>query len=105
MADQPVQQHQDQRLDRREPRREVDSGPGGPGELVPEAATLRDLRDGELVDEDGDDVRMYTGEPVETEDGWVLPQQQNLAGRDNIAGGGEWPDTDAPPAQPPPDED
>jgi hypothetical protein len=28
-----------------------------------------------LIDEDGDDIRQYTGEPVETEDGWILPQQ------------------------------
>ena len=28
-----------------------------------------------LIDEDGEDIRQYTGEPVETEDGWVLPQQ------------------------------
>jgi len=28
-----------------------------------------------LVDEDGDDIRHYTGEPVETDEGWVVPQQ------------------------------
>lgn len=54
---------------------------------------------GPLLDEDGDDIRMYTGEPVETDEGWVVPVQQNFAGKDNIAGGGEWPDPDAPPAQ------
>jgi hypothetical protein len=54
---------------------------------------------GSTIDEDGDDIREYTGEPVETEEGWVLPQQQN-AGPGNIAGGGEWPDPDTPPAQP-----
>ncbi len=26
----------------------------------------------------GDDRRQYTGEPVETDEGWVLPQQQNV---------------------------
>lgn len=48
-----------------------------------------------------DDVREYTGEPVETDEGWVLPQQQNV-GPGNEAGGGEWPDPDSPPAQTPP---
>lgn len=71
-----------------------------PGGGFPPArpGSLRDQTD--LIDEDGDDIRQYTGEPVETDDGWVLPQQQNLAGRDNIAGGGEWPDPDTPPAEP-----
>ena len=45
-----------------------------------------------LVDEDGDDVRQYTGEPVETEDGWVLPQQ-SANGSQNVVGGGEYPNT------------
>jgi hypothetical protein len=54
---------------------------------------------GSLKDADGDDIREYTGEPVETEEGWVVPQQQNV-GPGNMAGGGEWPDPDAPPAQP-----
>lgn len=67
--------------------------PAGPG-------TLSEQRD--LVDDEGDDIRMYTGEPVETDEGWVVPVQQNAAGRDNIAGGGEWPDPRARPAQPPP---
>ena len=68
--------------------------PSGPG-------TLRDR--GDLLDEQGEDIRQYTGEPVETEHGWVVPVQQNFAGRDNIAGGGEWPDPHAPPAQPSPE--
>lgn len=70
--------------------------PSGPG-------SLRDH--GDLIDEDGDDIRMYTGEPVETDEGWVVPAQQNFAGRDNIAGGGEWPDAHAAPAQPAPGSD
>lgn len=61
--------------------------------------TLREQ--GSLVDAEGDDVREYTGEPVETDEGWVLPQQQNV-GPGNEAGGGEWPDPDSPPAQTPP---
>jgi hypothetical protein len=45
-----------------------------------------------LIDEDGDDIRQYTGEPVETEDGWVLPQQ-TATGSQNVVGGGEFPST------------
>ena len=45
-----------------------------------------------LVDEDGDDVRQYTGEPVETDEGWVLPQQM-ANGSQNVVGGGEYPNT------------
>lgn len=42
--------------------------PSGPGTLAEQ---------GPLTDEDGDDIREYTGEPVETEEGWVVPQTQN----------------------------
>jgi hypothetical protein len=42
------------------------------------------------------DERMYTGEPVETEDGPRRPQQMNV-GIENMEGGGEWPDPHAPP--------
>ena len=45
-----------------------------------------------LIDEDGEDIRQYTGEPVETEDGWVLPQQM-VTGSQNVVGGGEYPNT------------
>ena len=45
-----------------------------------------------LVDEDGADIRQYTGEPVETEDGWVLPQQM-ATGSQNVVGGGKYPNT------------
>ena len=48
----------------------------------------------DLVDEDGDDIRQYTGEPVPTEHGTVAPQQM-VTGRQRDVGGGEWPD--APP--------
>lgn len=54
---------------------------GGPGNLADQT---------ELTDAEGDDIREYTGEPVETEDGWVIPQQQNV-GPGNEAGGGEFP--------------
>ena len=63
---------------------------GGPGTLAER---------GPLLDEDGEDIRQYTGEPVETEEGWVIPQQQNV-GPGNEAGGGEWPDPNAPSAMP-----
>jgi hypothetical protein len=43
------------------------------------------------------DERMYTGEPVETETGLRRPQQMNVSG-ENMEGGGEWPDPDAPAA-------
>lgn len=61
-----------------------------------EPGSLKDQRD--LIDEDGDDIRMYTGEPVETDDGWILPQQQNVPG--SSAGGGEYPDPATPSTQP-----
>jgi hypothetical protein len=60
----------------------------------------RSLRErGPLLDADGTDIREYTGEPVETEEGTVIPQQQNV-GPGNEAGGGEWPDPHVPSAQP-----
>lgn len=43
------------------------------------------------------DERMYTGEPVETEDGPRRPQQMNV-GVENMQGGGEWPDPKTPPS-------
>jgi len=62
-----------------------------------EPGTLAEQRD--LLDDEGEDIRQYTGEPVETEEGWVLPQQQNV-GPGNEAGGGEWPDPATPSAMP-----
>lgn len=58
--------------------------PHGDGRLLKEQTAL--------VDEDGDDIRQYTGEPVETEDGWVLPRQ-SATGSQNVVGGGEFPNT------------
>jgi hypothetical protein len=53
--------------------------PSGPG----------NLRDREpLVDEDGDDIREYTGEPVETDEGWVVPQTQNRGDSGSEVDGG-----------------
>lgn len=45
----------------------------------------------DLIDEEGDDVRRYTGEPVPTEHGAVAPQQM-ATGASTEVGGGEWPD-------------
>lgn len=59
--------------------------PHGTGEPLREQMPLEDA--------DGDDVRQYTGEPVETEDGWVLPQQ-TVVGSQRDVGGGEWPADD-----------
>lgn len=69
-------------------------------------APLREQRD--LIDEDGDDIRQYTGEPVETEYGTVLPQQM-AAGSERVVGGGEFPNTpgrfDPDPDEPDPPDD
>jgi hypothetical protein len=46
------------------------------------------------------DEKMYTGEELDTGDGTYRPQQQNAAGKDNIEGGGEFPDPRTP-AKPP----
>lgn len=62
-------------------------------ELGDEADLFDDAEPGSLAeqrplrDEDGEDIRQYTGEPVETEDGWVVPVQQT-AGPGNAAGSG-----------------
>lgn len=45
-----------------------------------------------LHDADGDDIRQYTGEPVETEHGTVIPQQ-SVVGSQRVVGGGEFPNT------------
>ena len=48
----------------------------------------------ERFDEHGTDIRQYTGEPVETEEGTVLPEQM-VVGSQRVVGGGEFPE--APP--------
>jgi hypothetical protein len=58
-----------------------------------------DERDGEPHGAPSDE-KMYTGAELDTGHGTYRPTQQNLAGKDNIQGGGEWPDPDTP-AQPP----
>jgi hypothetical protein len=54
--------------------------------------------DAEQDEPEPDDSKMYTGEPVETHRGREVPQQMNV-GRDNMEGGGEWPDPRTPPRQ------
>jgi hypothetical protein len=55
-----------------------------------ENVPLREQRD--LRDETGDDIRQYTGEPVETEHGVVVPEQMAV-GSQEVVGGGEFPNT------------
>jgi len=43
------------------------------------------------------DEKMFTGEPVETDEGLRRPQQMAV-GRDNVEGGGEFPDPKTPPS-------
>lgn len=53
----------------------------------------RPLREqGSLIDADGDDIRQYTGEPVETDFGVIVPQQMAV-GSERVVGGGEFPNT------------
>lgn len=47
----------------------------------------------DLEDETGDDIREYTGEPVDTGRGVVIPQQQNVGDQQSV-GGGEFPQED-----------
>lgn len=96
MSEQPARASEhDQHDDRVDERR--DAAPGDvPNEEAAEeefehtdAASLREATD--LTDAEGDDVRRYSGEPVPTEHGNVIPQQMAV-GRDTTVGGGEWPD-------------
>ena len=50
---------------------------------------LKDQTD--TTDETGADIREYTGEPVDTGDGVVIPQQQNV-GEERVVGEGEFHD-------------
>jgi hypothetical protein len=54
-----------------------------------QATSLREQR--ELVDETGADIREYTGEPVDTGSGVVIPQQMAV-GEDRVVGAGEFHD-------------
>jgi len=54
----------------------------------------RPLSEQGLIDEDGIDRRTYSGEPVPTEHGYVIPEQ-TAVGADRTVGGGQWPDAPA----------
>jgi len=58
--------------------------------------------DDDVDEREPSDEKMYTGEPLDTGHGVVRPQQENAAGKDNIEGGGEWPDPHTPPQRPAP---
>jgi hypothetical protein len=83
-----------------EPAEYVDDGPPS-GNPTPPGTPDDDRRPSERAAPT--DERLYTSEPLEDEDGntYVI-QQQNMAGRDSIEGGGEWPDPDTPPRPPAP---
>jgi hypothetical protein len=53
------------------------------------------------VAEDDPEAPLYSGEPLETEEGTRVPRQQS-AGGDAIEGGGEYPDPATPPRLPAP---
>jgi hypothetical protein len=48
------------------------------------------------------DARMYTSEPLESEDGREYVIEQQNVGPGNELGGGEWPDPHTPPRAPAP---
>lgn len=89
----------DSLIDLRQFSSESTDEPPSPGDVPNEAEAEREFgvtddgrslaERGELVDEQGDDIRQYTGEPVATEHGYVIPQQSPSG--DNAVGGGEWP--------------
>ncbi len=56
------------------------------------------------LDPDDPDARLYTSAPIDTDDGSVVIQQQNV-GPDNEEGGGEWPNPETPPQRPAPGAD
>ena len=58
----------------------------------------------ESLDPDDPEARLYTTEPLETDEGTIVIQQQNV-GKDNMEGGGEWPDPHTAPQPPAPGAD
>jgi hypothetical protein len=53
-------------------------------------------------DADDPEARLYTSEPLESEDGETYVIQQQNVGPGNELGGGEWPDPKTPPRPPAP---
>lgn len=76
------------------------------GEVPNEEEVAREFRpadDRPAKEQLGEDEDVaYTGEPVETEDGVVLPQQM-VVGEDRVVGGGEFPNDDEDADRPQPD--
>ena len=66
-------------------------------------ASRRAERPVEDIDEDPE-APLYSSVPLETDDGVVVVQQQNV-GAGNEEGGGEWPDPNTPPRPPAPGSD
>jgi len=58
----------------------------------------------ESLDPDDPEARLYTSEPLETDEGTIVIQQQNV-GPDREEGGGEWPSPKTPPQRPAPGAD
>jgi hypothetical protein len=85
--------HDDRQVGAPPPEDEQPLGADAQGFVRGREGTLAEQAD--LIDEQGTDIRNYTGEPVETDDGIVIPQQMNV-GSDNMAGGGEWPTGERP---------
>jgi hypothetical protein len=77
-----------------EPRQDTSTPVANEQEVVEEfphgePTSLREQRD--LTDETGADIREYTGEPVDTGEGVVIPQQMSV-GEDAVVGSGEFHD-------------
>jgi NADH-quinone oxidoreductase subunit F len=89
------------RVSRADAAGEEDVRPGGHDpQPHAEAPEVHGVPVDELGEQDPD-ARMYTSEPVETDDGTVVIQQQNV-GRENEDGGGEFPDPHTAPQRPAP---
>jgi NADH:ubiquinone oxidoreductase subunit F (NADH-binding) len=91
------------RVSRADAAGEEDIRPGDRPMRPPSHAEAPDVH-GVPVDRLGEqapDARMYTSGPVETDEGTVVIQQQNV-GAENEDGGGEFPDPHTPPQRPAP---
>jgi hypothetical protein len=56
------------------------------------------------LDPNDPEARLYTSAPIDTDEGTIVIQQQNV-GPDNEEGGGEWPSPETPPQSPAPGAD
>jgi hypothetical protein len=69
---------------------------------APPAADEKQSKEVDDAEDDTDpEAKLYSTVPLDTEDGPRVIQQQNV-GKDNMKGGGEWPDPDTPPQEPAP---